>query len=294
MSKITKRIFKSLLISSVLSLLNTDVKAKEALIKELDMNEDENDKIDKIKNTILKNVIKISPSGRMTAVNGHRSHSSHRSHYSGSGGGHMSHISHTSSSHSSHSSHYSSSTTTKPITPVYTPPAPKTPADYSLGDRTIKVGTFGHDVDILSDYLVDNYYLKKSAITKKSGYPLFDASMSNAIKHFQKDAGLSPSGNVDDSTISALRVWDKHKTTVELGFRDLTNGMSGYDVSQLVKLLTAAGYAPDSSKLEYDKGYVVFNKEVSMAIKVFQAYNHLEVTGIPDSSTITKLKTFNK
>ena len=207
MSKITKRIFKSIIISSVISLINTDVKAKDALMMGFDKNEDNNDKIDRIKKSLLKNVIKISPSGRISSVNGHRSHSSHRSHYSGSSGYHRSHISHTSHTSSSHSSHYSSSHSShyssSSITPsssnrtsntprtssIYTNPAPKTPADYSLGDRTIKVGTYGADVRRLATFLIDSYYIKESSISQKSGYPIFDANMSNAIKHFQKDAG---------------------------------------------------------------------------------------------------------
>ena len=118
--------------------------------------------------------------------------------------------------------------------------------------------------------------------------------MSAAIKHFQRDAGLTPSGTVDNTTSIALQTWDESKTTIDLGFRDITEGTTGYDVSQLVKLLTAAGYTPESSKLEYKSGNAVFNGEVAMALKMFQAYNQLEVTGIPDTQTITKLKNFKK
>ena len=118
--------------------------------------------------------------------------------------------------------------------------------------------------------------------------------MSAAIKHFQRDAGLTPSGTVDNATSIALQTWDENKTTIDLGFRDITEGTAGYDVSQLVKLLTAAGYAPESSKLEYKSGNAVFNSEVAMALKMFQAYNQLEVTGIPDTQTITKLKNSKK
>jgi peptidoglycan hydrolase-like protein with peptidoglycan-binding domain len=118
--------------------------------------------------------------------------------------------------------------------------------------------------------------------------------MSAAIKHFQRDAGLTPSGTVDNTTSIALQTWDESKTTIDLGFRDITEGTTGYDVSQLVKLLTAAGYAPESSKLEYKSGNAVFNSEVATALKMFQAYNQLEVTGIPDTQTITKLKNFKK
>ena len=118
--------------------------------------------------------------------------------------------------------------------------------------------------------------------------------MAAAVKHFQKDAGLTSTGNADNTTQIALQTWDENKTTIELGFRDLTEGTSGYDVTTLIKLLTAAGYAPDPNKVEYKNGNAVFNSEIITALKMFQAYNQLDTTGIPDTPTITKLKAFKK
>jgi peptidoglycan hydrolase-like protein with peptidoglycan-binding domain len=118
--------------------------------------------------------------------------------------------------------------------------------------------------------------------------------MVNAVKHFQKDFGLTITGVADNSTQIALQNWDESKTTIELGFRDIIEGTSGYDVSTLIKLLTAAGFAPDPKKIEYKNGNAVFNSEIATAIRMFQAYNKLDVTGLPDTSTITKLKSFKK
>lgn len=300
MSKITKKILKSILLSSVMSLMHMEAKAQDPFIPSFESEDDDSDQVGEIKRRIYKNVVRISPNGRMSMINdhySHRSHSSHRSHYSGSGG-HSSHSSHYSSSHSSHyssssSSKSSSSSSSSKVSGFYSAPT-KTAADYSLGDRTIKSGIYGADVNKLAELLVSKYYLKRNSVTKKSGYSLYDANMSAAIKHFQRDAGLKPSGTVDNTTSIALQTWDENKTTIDLGFRDITEGTAGYDVSQLVKLLTAAGYAPESSKLEYKSGNAVFNSEVAMALKMFQAYNQLEVTGIPDTQTITKLKSFKK
>ena len=177
---------------------------------------------------------------------------------------------------------------------MYSAPKAKTPADYSLGDRTIKAGIYGADVKALSDLLVSKYYLKKNLIKTKSGYPLYDDNMAAAIKHFQKDAGKTITGNADDATQTALKLWDADKTTVELGFRDIRDGVCGYDVTKLLELLTAAGFAPAPNKIEYKNGIVVFNSDIALAIKMFQAYNKLDVTGIPDTPTITKLKSFKK
>ena len=300
MSKITKKILKSILLSSVMSLMHMEAKAQDPFLPSFEPEDDDSDHVGEIKYRIYKNVVKISPSGRMSMVNGHRSHSSHRSHYSG-GGGHSSHSSHYSSSHTSHyssssssrSSSSNSSSGSSRVSGFYSAPT-KTAADYSLGDRTIKSGIYGADVNKLAELLVSKYYLKRNSVTKKSGYTLYDTNMSTAIKHFQRDAGLTPSGTVDNATSIALQTWDENKTTIDLGFRDITEGTTGYDVSQLVKLLTAAGYTPESSKLEYKSGNAVFNGEVAMALKMFQAYNQLEVTGIPDTQTITKLKNSKK
>lgn len=298
MKKIAKKTIRSILLTSVLSIIRTDAKAQNTYLPHLDFDEDDSDQLGEIKRKVLKNVVKVSSFGRMSMVDehySHRSHSSHRSHYS-SRGGHSSHSSHYSSSHSSHysSSSSSSSRSSGTVSGLYSAPKEKTPADYSFGDRTIKTGIYGADVNKLAELLVSKYYLKKNSISKKSDYTLYDANMSAAVKHFQRDAGLTPNGIVDNSTSIALQTWDECKTTIELGFRDVSNGTTGYDVTQLVTLLTAAGYPPESSKLEYKSGNAVFNDEIAMAIKMFQAYNSLEPTGIPDTQTITKLKAFKK
>lgn len=303
MSKIAKKIIKSILFSSVLSLVHTNARAQNSFLPQFDVDEDENDQISEIKHKVLKNVVKINPTGRMSMVSehySHRSHSSHRSHYSGSGG-HSSHSSHYSSSHTSHySSSSSRSSSTRGSSKssrtqgLYSVPTAKTPADYSLGERTIKPGNYGADVNSLVELLVSKFYLKKSKVSKKSGYSLYDASIVAAIKHFQRDAGVKESGIVDNSTSAALKAWDESKTTIDLGFREIGDGISGYDVTQLVKLLTIAGFAPDPTKLEYKSGNAVFNAEVSMAIRMFQAYNGLEPSGIPDTNTINKLKAYKK
>lgn len=300
MSKIVKKLFKSLLLSSALSLIHTQAKAQNPFLPEFNNDDDNTDEVGALKRKIMKNVVKVSPTGRMTMVDGHyshRSHSSHRSHYSGSRS-HSSHSSHYSSSSSSYSTprstRSSSSSSSSTINSLYSAPKAKTAADYSLGDRTIKAGIYGADVKSLADLLVSKYYLKQNQIKTKSGYPLYDANMQAAVKHFQKDFGIKGTGIVDETTQLALQTWDKNKTTIELGFRDLTEGVSGFDVTTLIKLLTAAGYAPDPNKVEYKNGNAVFNNEIITALKMFQAYNNLEPTGLADVPTIAKLKSFKK
>ncbi|MCQ2279922.1 MAG: peptidoglycan-binding protein [Bacteroidales bacterium] len=77
-----------------------------------------------------------------------------------------------------------------------------------------------------------------------------------------------------------------------LGNRSLTVGDSGNDVYELVKLLEKAGCPPNPKLLE-DKGRK-YTTDVAMAVKVFQAFAGLSVTGIADIDTINKLKSSAK
>lgn len=294
MNKIAKKIFKSLLLSSFVSLVHNNAKADDAIMPGLDFNPNNDDEVSKVKNHITKNVIKISPTGRMYEVKEHRSHSSHRSHTSSRSG----HSSHYSSTHysSSHSSHYSSttsgSTTSGRVSSAYT--APKTPGDYSIGDRTIKQGTYGADVDKLVELLIKKFFLKPGQYKKKSGYYIYDATIAAAVRNLQRQAGITISGNADKTTTGALQSWNENITKIELGFRDLANGDFGTDVNELVTLLTDAGFPPNPAKTEKKAGNYVFNEEIITALKIFQAYNGLAVSGSLDSKTIAKLKTFKK
>jgi len=318
MNKITKKLLKSLLVTSALSLLHSNAVAqniKQGPLDDLSDDDNQQDEISSLKRKVIKNVVKVSPTGRMSMVNdhySHSSHSSHSSHYSGSygGGGHYSH-----SSHSSHSSHYSGygggggysrssgggyESSSSSYTPSggssrsYSTPKPKpkikTAADYTLGDRTIKSGTYGADVNTLAELLISNLYVRRSALSSKGGYYVCGPAMISAIKHFQRDAGYTATGSIDANMATALQAWNPSKTSVDLGIRDIKVNTAGQDVNQLIVLLTKAGYAPDPKKLKYSGGNAVFTKDVQMAVKVFQAYNHLRVTGNPDSATLAKLK----
>lgn len=52
------------------------------------------------------------------------------------------------------------------------------------------------------------------------------------------------------------------------------------------------GYAPDPKKLEYIKEKPKMTEDIVMAVKMFQAYNKLTVSGNVDSATLTKLRSF--
>lgn len=273
----SKKIIKTILLSATVALFHGSAKAdaKKSFALDLDLglgNGGNSSEVSKGKQPIVKNVYKILRNGQPKLIAGHRSHSSHRSSRSG-------HYSHSSSSHYSHSSS------------SYTPPK-KTAGDYSLGDRTITSGIHGSDVDALVPYLVRYYYLKDGVATKKGGYYVYDSNVQSAVKHFQKDAGLTQDGKVTSEVITALKNWTVSKTTIPLGFRDMSAAAetSGYDVDELVNLLIKVGFSPDPEKLKKSGAHYVFTVDVATAVKAFQAYHGLTPNGEVNAATISKLK----
>ena len=121
---------------------------------------------------------------------------------------------------------------------------------------------------------------------------MYNASVKKAVIRFQNDANLSATGNTDATTVQRLKAWDSRNTTIVLGIRNLSIGDAGTDVAELIKLLTKAGYAPDPKKMEYINGKPKMTEDIVMAIRMFQAYNKLTVTGNVDSATLSKLRSF--
>lgn len=287
----SKKIIKTLLLSATVTLFQGSAKAdtKKALSLDLNLpNSDGASEISKGQQKIMKDVYKILRNGDAKLIAAHRSHSSHRSHRSSRGG----HYSHSSSSHYSHSS---SSYGSGSRSSIYTPP-PKTAGDYSLGDRTLSKGIHGSDVDQLVQYLVRYYYLKDGSVSKKGGYYVYDANVVNAVKHFQKDAGLTQDGKLTSDVLTKLKSWSASQTTIPLGFRELSVSAEtlGFDVDELVQLLINSGYSPDPAKLKKIGSHYVFSDDILTALKVFQAYNGITPNGELTSETLSKLKLFKK
>ena len=285
----SKKIIRTLLLSATVALFHGSAKAdtKKNLSLDFDLpNGDGSSEISKGQQKIVKDVYKIMRNGDAKLIAAHRSHRSHSSHRSSRGG----HYSHSSSSHYSHSS---SSYGSGSRSSIYTSPA-KTAGDYSLGDRILSSGVHGSDVDQLVPYLVRNYYLKEGVVSKKGGFYIYDSNVVNAVKHFQKDAGLTQDGKFTTEVLTKLKSWSPSQTTIPLGFRELSASAetSGFDVDELVQLLINAGYSPDSSKLKKSGSHYVFTDDILTAIKMFQAYNGIQPNGVLNSATLSKLKTF--
>ncbi len=278
MNRTSKRIIKSILASAVLSLFHSQSKANVPTPPSLDdIGDNDAERIDVMKQRVFKNVIKLKPDGNLISIASHESHSSHSSH--------QSHSSHRSGS-GHYSSHYSS--THIRSSGIYTAPkpAPKTYKTYSLGDRTLKKGLYGKDVNELVQKLQNYYYLRSDFSASKSDYYLFDQEVEKAVKQFQKDAKLKETGIIGSAEITALGSWNGAYSTKVLGVRDLILNIHGNDVLDLIELLNKAGFPPNPEKLEGDR----YNEEVRKAVKTFQAFAGLAVTGIADKATIEKLK----
>lgn len=304
----SRSIIKTLLVSATVALIHGTGRgeAKKTLSTPADVSAgfgSPSPEVSKGQQPIVRNVYKILRNGDSKLIAGHRSHSSHRSsgggHYShSSSSSHRSHSSHRSSGGSTHYSHSSSSYGSGSRTGVRSVPsvAVKSAGDYALGDRTLTSGLHGSDVDELVACLVKNYYLKDGVATKKGGYYVYDSNVAAAVTHFQKDAGLTADGRLTAAVVSRLKGWQSSRTTIPLGFRDLSPAASpsGFDVDELVQLLINAGIPPDPAKLKKSGGHYIFTNDLLTAIKVFQAYHGLRPSGQLDAATITKLKSFKR
>lgn len=287
MKRKSKLLIKSLLLSATLSLLPNHADA--VLLSPVDGDDDDAILPDELKAPVWHNVMKIGNDGNMTGVESHRSHrshSSHSSHRSGSSG-HRSHYS------SRVNSHYSSATTTtrstgasttKTATTFYSAPA-KTYKTYTLGDRTLRRGMYGSDVSELVKLLKDNGYLHPSHNASQSGYALYDAEVEQAVKYLQEELGQSSADGIFSSVDGKQLTPSQHR---RIGTRDLSVDDTGDDVAELIRLLTQAGFAPDTAAVQ--PGSNTYGAAVVYAVMEFQASVGLSATGVADAATIKALQ----
>ena len=226
MKKTQRSILKGLLLSAIATMFNSTAYAEDNYAVTNNLKEDDANELKSSSRRIYKNVLKVSPSGKLIGVNTHRSHSSHSSHRSGSyTRSHSSHTSHT--SHSSSSTNYgttnrtrstntpavstgstSTRTTSRPhksetrsssnstkssnrgaISGIYSTSALDI-TTINLGDRMLTKDLYGNDVKMLIALLVEKLYIRESWVSYKNNYPVYDTQVEDAVKHFQKDAVL--------------------------------------------------------------------------------------------------------
>lgn len=306
-----KKVIRNILIGAIATLYNTDVQASTNGANAISDGFSEADKkgvLRAIGRRMFKNVLQLTRNGDTKILAGHTSHRSHSSHSShrSSRGGHTSHASHYSSTNTVRttptvkkttpkqetvSNTQKAKNTTRTNTVASTNPA-KTFRTFSLGDRTFRKGMYGNDVYELTSLLVSKMYMRRSWISKKQGYPVYDSQVERAVRQFQKDLGAPETGIITTDQANTLKSWIKEKTTLVLGIRDFGDKMpfSGRDVTELVTLLQKTGYPPDPTKLQEKDTNYIYTEDVKTAVKLFQAYNNLEPNGLVNEKTVEKLR----
>jgi hypothetical protein len=245
-----------------------------ALSNSTGLNKTNADILLKNKRKVMKNVLQISKNGDTKLIARHTSHSSHRSH----------------SSSSSYGSSRSRSYSTPSTTSYYTP---KTYSSYKLGERTIRRGTYGSDVNELVTMLYNKKYINRpNKLKKKKGYYVYDAAVIDAYQQLLRDAGYAGSEDVDQSHVEALSALEFINPTLALGDRDILNvGVDyGSDVNELVGLLRKAGLNIEDSQIEYNDSFAIYNPYVKERVIEFQSAQKLNPSGVVDEKTIKKLK----
>ena len=158
----------------------------------------------------------------------------------------------------------------------------------------MSLNLFGNDINLLVKLLEEKLYIREKWVSKKEGLFLYDSQVESAVKHFQKDAGVSQTGQVATTDLQSLKQWDKEKTTAVLGVRDLffieNMPMFGTDVDELVLLLGKKGLMPETSEIEKKNGHAVFTKDIEMAVKLYQASNDMADTGFVDEAFVNSIK----
>jgi len=146
---------------------------------------------------------------------------------------------------------------------------------------------YGSDVKTASDYLIKLGYLKSSQVSKNtSGDVVYNSDMSDAVKAYEKDKGLTVDGQISKSTATSLSA--DASSYRELGSRDLTVGMSGTDVAQMKNLLIDKQYIEGMPLGRYES--ILFSTALLEKLKLFLDDIGLEWEGKVDSQIVHFLK----
>jgi len=177
--------------------------------------------------------------------------------------------------------------TAKPATPA------KGKAHAALGDRPLREGVSGADVRVLQRLL-------RQVGTKVTLNGRFDAMTKQAVRRFQRAAGLGASGTVGVRTVSALRrAADRDAAQIPSGGFDdrhgggqhkrlgdripVKPGMQGHDIRVLQDYLRRAGVP----KVLVDGEFGV---RTVKAVRTFERLSSLPVNGLVDATDIAALR----
>jgi peptidoglycan hydrolase-like protein with peptidoglycan-binding domain len=161
-----------------------------------------------------------------------------------------------------------------------------------LGDRTLRAGASGADVEELQQALGQAGFKVKTD-------GKFGTGTLRAVKRFQRASRLKPTGTVDKRTVAALKRalrgasanlnggYDPDNPDTDhhsLGDRiPVKRGMSGHDIRVLQDFLSRAGF-----KVGVDGE---FGASTEKAVKKFETAQNRTVDGIMDAADIDALRT---
>ncbi|MBQ7185026.1 MAG: peptidoglycan-binding protein [Clostridia bacterium] len=133
-------------------------------------------------------------------------------------------------------------------------------------DYVLKPGDKGEAVKVLQRHLRATYYYKGS-ITGK-----YDVYTTNAVKNFQRSAGLTVDGKAGKNTKTLLYNRKAAIFNGGLPLRDLSQGDRGYDVYAIQQKLYNLNYLASAPT-------GVYNAATTAAMKKFESKNGLNQTG---------------
>ena len=179
--------------------------------------------------------------------------------------------------------------------------APIADVDESYPGRPLKIGDSGNDVKIIQNQLnsISKNYPAINYIIMPSG--VFDTQTENAVKKFQEIFFLPVTGQVDKATwykikryfVGVRRLTELNSigiTVAEAALpfeTELKQGDSGQSVTAIQYYLNVIAYFNGNlNTMPIDS---VFGEQTTNAVKVFQQYFSLPVTGIVDRDTWNKI-----
>jgi peptidoglycan DL-endopeptidase LytE len=145
-------------------------------------------------------------------------------------------------------------------------------------NEVMKIGSRGNNVKVLQQNLKQLGYFKYPEIT---GY--FGTITQDAVKRFQQANGLSATGVADARTVQLIQNALNQQSSRANQAVTLKIGSRGTEVSKLQQNLKQLGYFTYSEITGY------FGTITQDAVRQFQKQYQLPVTGIADSTTISKI-----
>ncbi|MDE5881125.1 MAG: peptidoglycan-binding protein [Muribaculaceae bacterium] len=181
------------------------------------------------------------------------------------------------------------------------------------------------EAEIFHITLMANDYLSFDDIVYHNQKPIVDAQKAQqAIKQFQKDAGLIPDGKLTKQMIDLLNLWKPIWSSKPIGFRQIKDmEWPGFDSDDLIRSLRKAEFFTDSCKLvikNYDSHikpskmsdiFIAVARaeakdpidtrgihydvpdDLDICVRAFQAYHNIRPDGILNEETIKLLDLYS-